>query len=333
MAPPDRDDRPRDMTPLDTAAIPADSRMRSNAEKLVSWLEWLLHPEEHDYDRTVIHYPPTGDRREVPGPVYPPTDQPGTVPSDDQLQFESVIEGYLAVDFLRAMAAVATQQVERESSPLVVGTTALCNLYYLGDEGMAALSSNFPSTWSGPASAAANDSFTTIKNVAHQISKAALDLREMPARYAAVITGLRDNANNAAGQLVEAFENRFAEHDRVNLDALGILVGAIAAASFPAIVGGATAGMIVEAAVGSVWSSSLTTVVSALGDSANAVAGNGWREIAQSYLTTQDDMLTDAKAVMDQLNGGVVGVMNFVKREEGVINEFMMSRDAHWKEI
>jgi hypothetical protein len=147
-----------------------------------------------------------------------------------------------------------------------------------------------------------------------------------------VITGLRNNANKAAGQLVEAFEKRFAEHDRVDLSALvGILVGAIAAASFPAIIGGATTGMIVEAAVGSVWSSSLTTAVSGLRDSANAVAGNGWREIAQSYITTQDDMLTDAKTVMDELNGGVVGLLNLVKGDQ-VINDFMKHHDAQWKE-
>ncbi len=322
MAPPDRDDRPRDMTPLDNAGIPADSRMRSNAEKLVSWVEWLLHPEEHDYDRTVIHYPPTGDRREVPGPVYPPTDQPGTAPSDDQLRFESVIEGYLAVDFLRAMAAVATQQVERESSLLVVGTTALWNLWWLGDQGMAGLSSNFPSTWSGPASAAANDSFTRIKNVAHQISKVAVDLRHVPARYAAVIIGLRDNANNAAGQLVEAFENRFAEHDRVDLSTLGILVGALATASFMVATGGATAGMIVEAAVSSAWSGTLTSAVSALEGDDGALAGDGWREIAQSYMTAQDDMLTDAKKVMDELNGGVVALLNLVKGDT-LINDFL----------
>lgn len=28
-----------------------DPRRRADAEKLTSWLEWLLHPDEHDHDR------------------------------------------------------------------------------------------------------------------------------------------------------------------------------------------------------------------------------------------------------------------------------------------
>jgi hypothetical protein len=53
MAPPDRSDEPRDTSVLDDAGITTDSRLRHNAARLASWLEFLLHPEEHDYDRLV----------------------------------------------------------------------------------------------------------------------------------------------------------------------------------------------------------------------------------------------------------------------------------------
>jgi hypothetical protein len=318
MAPPDRDDRPRDTTPLNTAGIPTDSRMRPNAEKLTSWLEWLLHPEEHDYDRTVI-YPPNGEKREEPGRRY----ETGTTadPKGNELPFESVIEGWLAVDFLRAMSVVATQEVERESSLLAIGTAALYNLWWLGNDGMQGLTGSFPSTWSGPASSAANDSLDRIANIADQVGKIAQDLRLIPAKYAAVIMGLRDNANNAAGQLVEAFEHRFAEHNDVGLDIVGILVGAIAAASFTYLTGGA-AGLVVESAVGSAWSGTLSGAVGALKGDAGRIDGNGWRELAQSYLSAQDDMLTEAKQTMDLLNGEVARLLSLLKNH-GPTNEFL----------
>ena len=318
MAPPDRDDHPRDTTPLNTAGIPTDSRMRDNAEKLTSWLEWLLHPEEHDYDRTVI-YPPNGEKREEPGRRY----ETGTTadPKGNELPFESVIEGFLAVDFLRAMSVVATQEVERESSLLGVGTAALYNLWWLGDEGMQGLIGTFPSTWSGSASTAAADSLDTVKKAAHQVGKIATDLRLIPAKYAAVITGVRDNANNAAGQLVEAFEDRFAEHEGVGLDIVGILVGAVAAASFVYLTGGAT-GLIVESAVGSAWSGTLSGAVGALKGGAGRIEGNGWRELAQSYLSAQDDMLTEAKQTMDLLNGEVARLLSLLKSSDPV-NEIL----------
>jgi hypothetical protein len=322
MAPPDRDDHPRDTTPLNAAGIPEDSRMRRNAEKLASWVEWLLHPEEHDYDRTVI-YPPNGDKVEEPCRMY----RTGTAnPKEIELPFESVIEGYLDVDFLRAMATVANQEVERGSSLLAIGTAALYNLWWLGNEGMTGLTSEFPSTWSGPASAAANDSLAGIKAVADQVSKIATDFRMMPAKYAAVITGLRDNANNAAGELVEAFESRFAEHDSVHMDIVGILVGAIAAATFTYLTGGA-ATPIVESAVGSAWSGTLGGAVSALQGDVGAFGGEGWRDTAKSYLVAQDDLLTEAKKAMDQVNGEVSRLLNLLKNDV-LINQFLTDHGA-----
>lgn len=323
MAPPDRDDQPRDTSPLNAAGIPTDSRMRGNAEKLTSWLEWLLRPEEHDYDRTVIH-PPNGDKVEESGRRY----QTGTTadPKGIELPFESVIAGFQAVDFLQAMSVVATQEVERESSLLGVGTAALYNLWWLGNEGMQGFLGTFPSTWTGPASTAATGSLETVEQVANQVGKIAVDLRLLPAKYAAVIVGVRDNANNAAGQLVEAFERKFTERAGVGLDIAGILVGVIAAASFTYLTGGA-GGLVVESAVSAAWSGTLSGAVGALKGDAGRIEGNEWREIAQSYLSAQDAMLTEAKQTMDLLNGEVSRLLSLLQ-DSTLINKFLAKQGA-----
>jgi hypothetical protein len=322
MAPPGRSDHPRDTTPLNAADIPEDSRMRRNAEKLMSWVEWLLHPEDHDYDRTVI-YPPDNHKVEEPGPRYR-TDTAD--PTEIELPFESVIKGYLDVDFLAAMSAVANQEVERGSSLLGVGTAALYNLWWLGNEGMSGLTGDFPSTWTGPASTAANDSLSGIKDVADQVGKIATDLRMMPAKYAMVITGVRDNANDAAGKLVRAFEDRFAEHEPVHMDIVGIMVAVIAGATFTYLTGGA-ATPIIESAVSSAWSGTLGGAASAVQGNVGAFDGDGWRDIARSYISAQDDMLTEAKKAMDQLNSEVSRLLGLLQND-ALIKQFLADHGA-----
>jgi hypothetical protein len=73
MAPPDRGDTPHrgdSQKALRDVGLHAGSgsRLSPTANVLASWVEWLLHPEEHDYDRTVI----TKTGRDVRSPVELP---------------------------------------------------------------------------------------------------------------------------------------------------------------------------------------------------------------------------------------------------------------------
>lgn len=96
MAPPDRSDHPRRMdTRADIGSVDlnanAGSRMSENALRLAAWVEWLLHPEEHDYDRTVIY--PDGTKREEPRRVTRASQTPGRCEPVD-VPFESVVPEY-----------------------------------------------------------------------------------------------------------------------------------------------------------------------------------------------------------------------------------------------
>ncbi|OLF04528.1 hypothetical protein BLA60_40265 [Actinophytocola xinjiangensis] len=155
MAPPERSDEPvGDGVDALTEARLEGSRMRPNAARLASWVEWLLHPEEHEHDRTVIY--PDGTRREEPGPVTTANKTPGHF-DPVELEFESVLAQYpLVGQYLDGMAAFSTQKVERTNSLLAIGAAAIKNVWWAGDTQMSRLLSELPDEddWGGPAATA-----------------------------------------------------------------------------------------------------------------------------------------------------------------------------------
>ncbi len=304
MAPPDRGDAPRDTSVIDSAGIDSTSRLRHNAERLTSWLEFLLHPEEHEYDRTVIY--PDGGKREEPGPVAPPTDQPGTVPSDAQLPFESVLEGYQPWQFIHGMSAVATPEVERPESPLGLGAAALMNVWWIGDEAIPSLVDAFPDIkWEGDAGDAAHQFLLRLQTVASQINKLSDQLLDVLPKYAALVKGVRDNLDAAAAGLVKAFEKKFREQSEsgTSIDIPAAVLAGIAGA-LVATASGGTALIVGVAATSSTWSTLFTDVAGDLlkegaGDPVN---GYWWRDLAKSYLHKQEEILTTARSEMDKLD-------------------------------
>jgi hypothetical protein len=318
MAPPDRSDVPRNPEVLTEADIAEDSRLRHNAERLVSWVEWLLQPEEHAYDRTVFH--PDGRKQEEPGPVASVNDQPGTLPSDAQLPFESVIEGYQPWQFLHGMAAVAAPQVERPSSPLAQHAAVLRNVWWVGDRGIPSLVDRFPTIgWKGEASSAAFTFLLRLQTVSGQVNKLVGVLYGAVPKYAVIIKGVRDSLDEAAAGLVKAFEDKFSSRSKngssIEFDVAifaGIAAGAVALAT--------GAGFVLPAAT-SLWSTLFSQATSDLLKAGKAsVAGVGWRDLVESYMHKQAQILTEARQEIDQLNQMVEGQLALFNEDEEILS-------------
>lgn len=310
MAPPAREDYPRDDTVLRQAGIGSDSRLLDNAAKLTSWLEWLLHPEEHEYDRTVYH--PGGYKREEPGPVAPINDQPGTIPPDAQLEYESVLEGYQPWQFLHGMAAVAAPQVERPEGILAHGAAALDNVWWVGDKRIASLVDGFPqSGWTGDAADAFWPFLLRLQTVAGQINKLVRELHAVVPKYAVIIKGVRDGLDQAAAGLVAAFEQKFASRPEAtfSVDIEAVVLSGIAAAAV-AIATGGTGLIVGTAAVTSAWSTLFSDVATdALKKDNDTVGGYWWRDLAHSYLHKQATILAAGQDQIDKLNRQVEGLI------------------------
>lgn len=302
MPPPERDDYPLDDTVLRHVGIGSDSRLRHNAARLTSWLEWLLHPEEHPYDRTVFH--PGGAKKEEPGPVAPVNDQPGTLPPDAQLPFESVLEGYEIWQFLHGMAAVSSPEVESRDSLLANGAAALNNVWWMGDKRIASLVDSFQEVgWQGGAADTFLPFLLRLQTVAHQVSKLVRELHGVVPGYAVVIKGVRDSLDEAAAGLVAAFEEKFGSRPETefSIDIAAAVLAGVAAGAIALASGGTF--LVVEAAVTSTWSTLFTDVAGdVLKTQDDSVSGYWWRDLAHSYLHKQELILTAGKDEIDQLN-------------------------------
>ena len=328
MAPPGRSDTPRDVGVLEDAGIREDSMMRQNAEKLASWLEFLLHPEEHEYDRTVIYgteFGGEGRKQEEPGPVAPISDQPGTVPSDAQLPFESVLAGFHVEQFIHGMSAVGTPVVERPDNALAPGVVALSNIWWMGDKRVPSLVDQFQELdWKGDASGVTFDFLLRLQTVTGQVNKMAEQLHDVVPKYAVVIKGVRRNLDDAAAGCVRAFEQKFAEKPAaaLSVDWKAAVLAGIAAALVTYMTAGTA--LIAEAAITATWSSVFSDAAGDLlpPNGGGEVTGFWWRDLAHSYLRQQADILAAGKNEIDQLNAKVAGLIkNF--HEDADITRFI----------
>jgi hypothetical protein len=298
MAPPERDFLPRDQTPLNDAGISNDCRGEAaelwhNAAHVCSWVEWLLHPEEHQYDRTVIWG--TG-KREEPGPVL----------GQDS---ESVIAGYEPWQFLHGLEVVSTQVVKDPSSLLGVGAVALDNVWTFGNQGIQDLITAFGNvTWKGGSRVVA-DGFigqlgSAVTEVNKLMSKPGGDVMLVTAKYAAIITATRKNLDEAADALVRAFDRKFAEkpEEGIDVDWKGALLSGIAAAATVVMTSGASAPIAASAAA-EVWAELFKDAAGDLvKEKDDSMSGYWWRELAQAYFHKQTEIMQAAARQMDELN-------------------------------
>ncbi len=289
-------------------------RFTKNVDRLSSWLEFLLHPETHEYDREAFiplsrtggGQPTDYQWREVPEPVYFGSGQVGVPASESR--FRSVLHEYLYSDFLDPILALSTQHVETGANILAKATAAVNNIYWAGETFTHELA-NFPSEWKGTASVEAQRFVARLEDVAGQLKLVVDALRNLLPKYGLVIKTARINLDEAVKGLVDKFEEKF--HTRAekefSFDVLGFVVSVVAAAGVTYITGGLTF-VIVEAAIADMWAGTLREAANNIfkqGDAEKNVAqikGTLWKDLAASYFKAVDGILRDAKAGIDHLN-------------------------------
>jgi hypothetical protein len=283
-------------------------RLGENVDRLSAWLEFLLHPETHDYDREVYGpFESTGGTwvwREQPERMYNYDTGDG-----EEFDSRSVLHGYKYSDFLDPLVAVSTQQVERGDSLLALATAAVNNIYWVGTKLTSELD-DFPSEWKSPASVEAERFVSRLESVANQMNLVVHDLKELLPKYALIIKAARVNLDKAVEGLVEKFEEKFATKSQdggFSFDVMGLVLTTIAAAAVTYMtVGGATA--ITEAMVVAAWSKTFDEATKELlGDndkrSLGKIAGYWWKDLAKSYLEAVDGIMRNATEAMNHLNG------------------------------
>lgn len=318
MAPPDRTDQPsRIDVRADIGSVDlnqsAGSRMSENALRLASWVEWLLHPEDHDYDRTVIY--PDGTKREEPQRVTRASQTPGQYEPVD-LPFESVVPEYEVLQYLDGMAAFSKQKVERPNSYLAVGAAAMKNVWWLCDKRVLELVNNFPSEqeWSGDAADKAREFVGKLGTAATQMNKIAAEFTALAPHYAVIVKGARDNFDTAAAELVAAFEEKFAtKAPPSSIDVMGIVLATITAGAVTYMTAGALMPLVGEAAITAAWSATFTEASKKVVNdvaSMGKVHGALWHDLVQSYLATQARILNDAVDSINSLDEKLTGLIN-----------------------
>jgi hypothetical protein len=315
MAPPDRDDYPRrtgSLAVLRSRRLDKDSpsRLTHNAGRLASWVEWLLHPEEHDHDRTVIY--DDGTRREEPQRVTKANPTPGDYEPVD-LPFESVIARFDLEQFLDGLAAFATQVVEHPNSVLSPAAAALKNVWWGGDKRMLELVATLPTEeqWSGAAADKARRFIEEVSTAVTQLNKIAAEFVDMVPRYALIVKNARDNLDRAAAEAVAAFEKKFGERPpSISVDVRGVVLAAIIAGLTTYATGGVGLPLIGEAVIGAAWSKTFEEAAGALGSHVRGhVSGPLWIDLAKSYLRTQADILADAVTALGRLAADYQGLI------------------------
>lgn len=317
MAPPGRGDTPHrgdSHTALTDAHLTErlDSRLSRTANILASWVEWLLHPEEHDYDRTVIY--PDGEKREESGRAY--RTNPGTGgPLTLERPFESVIAQYELAQFLDGMASVADQKVEESSSLLALGGVAIKNVWWLGNARMLELVHRFPSEadWSGDAARKASDFIGDLATATTQMNKIVQEFNGMAPQYAVIIKGARDNFEKAAAELVNAFQDKFyAKKEDTSIDVVGIVASAIAAGAIVYVTAGGAL-PIVESTLAAAWSKTLEEAAKVANETMHShgtVGGYWWRDLATSYMVTQANIRHDTIEAINSLGDRIKGLID-----------------------
>lgn len=314
MAPPDRSDTPdaEGQETLGNLGL-TTSRMGRNAARLASWVEWLLHPETHEYDRTVIYS--DGTKREEPGTVTKANPTPGHF-DPVELPFESVVAQYpLLEQYLDGMAAFSSQHVEWPNSALSQGAAALKSVWWAGNEHMMKLIHEFPDErdWSGPAARNARRFIGDMSVMVTQINKLVIEFTDIGPQYAVIVKTARDNFDQAAADLVTAFEGKFHNQEAPDpIDVMGIALTAITAGAVTYMSGG-LAGPIVGSAITSAWSAMFTEATTRLGNriAQGDVSGPLWSDLARTYMRTQADMVDDAIAAVESVNKKIEELLGY----------------------
>ncbi|GAA2994820.1 hypothetical protein [Actinokineospora diospyrosa] len=298
MAPPDR--QPDRSHPAASGADPEFG----HAAEIAAWVEWLLHPEQHQYDRMVIL--PDGTRVEQPGnltverrqldpngPLVPDPKEP-----TEYYPFESVIAGCYPEQFFDPALALSGQLFDEDSDISKV-YAALIDASWRSDDWNGKLNGGFEDLrqeWSGSAAAHAGEFLGAIEDFATDFTQVTRELAALAIAYAGVVKAARTNLNEAMGTLVDAFHAKFYAHESLWDTVVVKALSAIAAAALTYVSGGAAA---------AAWGAGLATAIDKALDSddgdGTGIGGKAWREIVDNYFVAQMKILRHAGAEIDKL--------------------------------
>lgn len=295
MAPPDRKPDPHH-----PAAAGIDGAFEHTGE-IAAWVEWLLHPEQHRYDRMIIL--PDGATVEATGnvakpkplsdpngPMLPDPPQP-----DEYYPYESVIQGCYVEQFFDPALALSGQRFD-DGSDLATVYEGLNEASWRNNESNGRLSGGFADLqkhWQGEAAEHGGEFLGRVCDFTTKFTEIARELSAIPVAYAGIISSARKNLNEAMGKLVDAFNHKFYTRGTPWEKVLVKGLSAIAAGALTYVTGGAAA---------AAFGAGIATATDKLVDSdAGEVGGEKWREIVDHYFVAQMQILRDTRDEIDKL--------------------------------
>lgn len=278
MAPPDRQPDPGH------PAIQGLDPIFSHAPEIAAWIEWLLHPEEHDGPRII--YGPNGPE-EIDGPVY--RSQPGPLPTGS-----TVIPGVYIEQMFDPAFALTGQNMDLIAD-------AYDNLNYVwwhGDDQNNQLNNGILTmlpSWDSDAKELAADYAGAILDFYTDHNKAIFRLAKCYLAYAGVIHEARQNMHRVMGALVKAFHHKQYAGGNPWQDVALTALGAVATAALTLGAGATVAA--------TAWATAFVTVTTEVAKEKSKqrddeVAGQKWLDIVHSYFRAIADVLNEAKVVL-----------------------------------
>lgn len=288
MAPPDR--QPDHGAP---ARYGLDSGFAHGAEIAV-WVDWLLHPEQHDYHRIYVY--PNGEKEEfeIRSRLWE---------QENPVTTESVIQGLFVDQFFDPAQALSGQQVGDSSIMDLVGT-GLINASWEVEDWSARLAGGFEDVrkyWdNSQACTNAGDFLGAINTYAHKHAEITAEMAVVLLRYGSTIKAARKSLDEAMLKLVDAFHTKHYASDVPTGKILAAGISVIAAAALTAVTAGA--GTTAVAAAASAGMSTLIDKVAgaALEEDVQAeiaqIHGDTWRHTVDSFFHAQAEILNVAGA-------------------------------------
>lgn len=310
----------------------ADNDRLPNAPELGFWIEWLMHPEEHNGPRVVFaleeDQQPEGTPIEVPSniqhpkyadhvPPYPDEANPESLPPRDgrgaygtYLPYESVFERWNFSQFFGCQAAVATQEVDGEECPLAGAATGLLFLYRMIDDHDNRLTEDKENiderNWGGQAGERYRESLGTMLDLASKMREVIDQAVPAIGAYAFVIQHARKGLNESAGTLTSKLSEK-ANYEsggpsgvlELLIDLVFNRIGTKASEMIDNILGKNLAGDAVKKA----WTGLLGYITGSMkaGESPKDAPAASYDHLAKAYLRGQVEMLDKATARVNEL--------------------------------
>ncbi|WP_158889394.1 hypothetical protein [Amycolatopsis anabasis] len=329
--PPNRGDKPRHPEYLEYLRDPKvnliDNPRLKTAPELGSWIEWLLHPEEHIGARSIIEE--SGARHEMDQnlptqktettPPPPNEHDPTTMPGRDgrlpgwnvahYYPYESVLERWEFAQFFGFQSAVSTQRVERSDSLFAGAAAALAVAKWSTDDHNHQIAAVPTEGWES----GNGDTFRRLAAEAADILAKIAEIINVSlvvalAEYTMTIKKTREALDESTRNVVRTFDSKLpkeAEGSAVLAFVITFVLGELKEKVFDKIkpwLGGPA--KIATLAVDHLWETVVGLVQPKRKENPDDVkdrSGWDWDDIAKSYLRGQADILDLATRRIDEL--------------------------------